>query len=101
MTTAATYHDRMTEKQLMQTIIEAAQHLGWSCYHTFDSRRSTPGFPDIIAVRPPRVIAIETKAKGGRLAQAQIVWLDDLNRSGIPAYVVYPRDLDWCLEVLR
>ncbi len=39
----------MTEKELMQNILDCARLHGWRCYHTFDSRKSDPGFPDIIA----------------------------------------------------
>jgi len=45
--------------------------MGWWSYHTHDSRRSTPGFPDLVLIRPPRVMFIELKRETGRLTTAQ------------------------------
>src|SRR5690606_40011108 len=35
----------MSEAQLLATILQACRKLGLLCYHTYDSRRSEPGFP--------------------------------------------------------
>lgn len=45
-------------------------------YHDYDSRRSTPGFPDLNAVHPDRleVWYIETKTEKGRLTPDQKLW---------------------------
>jgi hypothetical protein len=40
----------MTEKQLQQLIIGACRWAGLLVYHTFDSRRSASGFPDLVIV---------------------------------------------------
>lgn len=73
MTTAA-----VTEKQLQAQVLQLARLSGWRCYHTYDSRRSAPGFPDLVLVRPPRLIFVELKTTTGRLRPTQAEWLDDL-----------------------
>lgn len=90
----------MPEKVLMQAILDAARWQGWLCHHVFDSRRSSPGFPDVVCVRNDRCIAIETKSARGRVSPYQREWLDALARAGVETFVVYPHGLDEILEVL-
>ena len=50
-------------------------------YHTFDSRRSPSGFPDIVAVHrePGRdLLALELKTDVGQVTLAQAAWLEAL-----------------------
>ncbi len=75
MTTAVV---RVTERQLQAQVVQLAQLNGWRCYHTFDSRRSTPGFPDLVLVRPPRCLFVELKTTAGRLRPEQRSWLEAL-----------------------
>lgn len=65
----------MTERDLMQAATDLARTFGWIVYHTFDSRRSEPGFPDLIAVRGSHLLAIECKSATGRVTDAQRTWL--------------------------
>lgn len=64
----------------MRQVEDLARLSGWLCYHTYSSRRSVPGFPDLVMVRPPRVIFAELKSEKGRLRDAQREWLDALRR---------------------
>ena len=93
--TVAEYSDAvakaMSEKELLQNVLDMARSLGWRCYHVFDSRRSEPGWPDIIACRRGRVLAIETKTERGRLTEAQEDWILELSVSGIECHVWRPR----------
>ena len=69
----------MTEKQLQEAVIACAKLLGWRVYHTWDSRRSAPGFPDLVLVLPgSRLIFAELKTETGKVSDAQNQWLDDL-----------------------
>ncbi len=68
----------VTEKQLQAQVVQLARLTGWRCYHTFDSRRSAPGFPDLVLARPPRLIFAELKSEKGRLRPAQVEWLEAL-----------------------
>ena len=67
----------MTERELQQGLIDAAKLAGWLVYHTHDSRRSEPGFPDLVLVHPRRrdLAFIECKSERGRLTHEQQVWL--------------------------
>lgn len=83
----------MREKQLMQNVIDMARLLGYLVYHTFDSRRSEPGFPDIIAVGYDRLLAIECKREKEKPTPAQQNWLDELAYvPGVECYVIRPSD---------
>lgn len=83
----------MTERELYEHIREMALRLGWLVYHTYDSRRSYPGFPDVVLVRPPRLILAELKRERGELSPQQERWLEALRRvPGIAVYVWRPSD---------
>lgn len=68
----------MTEKQLQQAVVACARLLGWRVYHTYDSRRSEPGFPDLCMARNGFVIFAELKTAAGKLRPGQRDWLLDL-----------------------
>lgn len=69
---------RMTEKELQTAVIEMARFMGWRHYHTYDSRRSPEGFPDLVLVRRGRLIFAELKSERGRLTVHQKIWLEEL-----------------------
>lgn len=83
----------VTEKQLMQAVVELAQLLGYLTYHTYDSRRSNMGFPDLVLARPGRLVFAELKAERGKVSPAQTVWARLL--SAAPAEVFLWRPSDW------
>ncbi len=88
----------MTEKQLQAAIVKTARLLGWRVYHTFDSRRSEPGFPDLTMVKDGRLIFAELKSAKGRATEEQLAWLDALGACA-ETYLFYPRDwLDGTVE---
>src|SRR5581483_11407584 len=74
------------EKDVQETILDLAHTLGWRSYHTFDSRRSAGGFPDLVLVRD-RVIFVEVKRVGEKPRADQVVWLDDRAAAGGEVYV--------------
>jgi VRR-NUC domain len=82
----------VTEKQFMAAVVEMAQMLGWLVYHTFDSRRSEAGFPDIVCVRRDRVLFIELKTEKGRLSEEQERWLSALGLAGAEVHCWRPSD---------
>src|SRR5690606_5114711 len=85
----------MSEAQLLATIRQVCRTLGLLCYHTYDSRRSEPGFPDLVIVGlgPGAVLYRELKTERGRLRPEQRTWLDALSRAGQDADIWRPRDL--------
>jgi hypothetical protein len=73
----------------------------WEVYHTHDSRHSPAGFPDLVLVRPPRVIFAELKTATGRVTADQWRWRDLLDGCpGVECYLWRPYDRDEILRVL-
>lgn len=70
---------RLREADFQAQVAELAGYYGWRTYHVFDSRRSNPGFPDLVLVRAPELIFAELKTRTGRVSAAQRDWLADLN----------------------
>ncbi len=94
---------RVTEKEFQTQVLQLARLNGWQTYHTFDSRRSAPGFPDLLLVRPPRCLFVELKATAGRLRPAQVEWLDELAEveRAPEAYLWRPGDFGDIQSTLR
>ena len=92
----------MRERDWQAMVTAAAQHLGYLAYHTADSRRSQPGFPDLCLVRGERLVFLELKTEKGRVRPEQQVWLDALSQvPGVVAMVARPSQWDDVLEILR
>lgn len=81
-----------TERQLQDTLWTCAKRCGWDAYHTHDSRRSEPGFPDLVCVKQGRILFLEIKKQRGRVSPEQRRWIDALAVIGSPvaAFVVRP-----------
>ena len=90
------------ESELQTSILDAARKLGWKHYHTHNSRRSPSGFPDLVLVKPPRVIFAELKREREDPDDEQLVWYGLLIQCpGVESYVWRPRDIDDVLQVLQ
>ena len=82
---------KISEKAFQQQIIEAATYLGYMHYHTWDSRRSVAGYPDLTLVKSGRMIFVEVKVGRNKTSKAQDAWLDMLATCpGVEVYVWYP-----------
>jgi hypothetical protein len=93
MTTTDLSAPTTTEKQLQQAVYDCARRLGWLSYHVHDARKSTPGFPDLLLLKPPRIIVAELKTTTGKLASWQRIWLDAFERiPGVEVYVWRPAE---------
>lgn len=82
----------ITEKQLQELVRELAGYLRLLCYHTHDSRRSEPGFPDLVIVGPNGVLFRELKSARGVLTTDQEQWLSALGAACQNADVWRPGD---------
>lgn len=99
----------MTEADLQNSLRDLARRFGWLTYHTHDSRRSDPGFPDTVLTRGGRLIFAELKSDKGRLRPEQMAWLCALRETcdvlhpsrQVQVFVWRPRDWDAIVEVLR
>lgn len=84
----------MSEREFSEHVrrtLRALQNV--EAYHTHDSRRSEPGFPDFVVLVGDRAWAIELKTATGRVTPAQTRWLAAFAR--LPrwrALVVRPQD---------
>jgi hypothetical protein len=91
----------ITEKEWQTQVVQLARLYGWRLiYHTYDSRRSPSGFPDLVLVRDERLVFVELKAGRGRVSPAQREWLAGLQRTAAEVYVWRPDDVDEVLRVL-
>ncbi len=82
--------DSVTEKIFQLQVIGYAHLRKWKVYHTFDSRRSEPGFPDLFMVRGKRIIFAELKTTKGKLSPPQEEWLAALVQAPCEVYVWTP-----------
>jgi hypothetical protein len=89
------------EKAFMGRVTDYAKLTGWLVYHTHDSRRSQPGFPDLVLLRAPVALFVECKSERGRLRAEQAVFLDTLTACGCDARVWRPGDWPEVVETLR
>lgn len=68
---------------------------GWRVYHTHDSRRSNPGFPDPVLVRDDELIFAELKTEKGRVRPEQAAWIAALHAvPAVDTYLWRPSDFD-------
>lgn len=90
-----------SEAEFQAEVVELAEAQGWRCYHTFDSRRSDPGFPDLVLVRGVVLVFLEIKSAKGRVEPEQKGWIGDLKRVKIvDADIVRPSDWDQIVAIL-
>ncbi len=88
------------EREWQAQVTEAARLLGWRVYHTHDSRRSEPGWPDLAMVRE-RFIVAELKTETGKVSPAQQRWLTALRAAGVETYIWRPSDYERMVQTLR
>ena len=85
------------EDDFLATVTELALLCGWLVYHTYDSRRSQAGFPDLVLARADKLIFAELKTAKGKVRDAQILWLDTLGamantQPNVEVYLWRPKD---------
>lgn len=85
-----------TERDLASYVAQLARLGGWLRYHTYDSRRSTHGFPDEVLAHPQRGLLLfrELKSADGKVRPEQEHWLETLVACAADAAVWRPSDLD-------
>jgi hypothetical protein len=80
-----------TEGEMTQLLLDIAERTGWEKrYHTYDARRSVPGFPDWVLVnrRQRRIIFVELKGFGGVASDEQRDFLAAINDAGGEGYLI-------------
>ncbi len=95
------YHELISEKAFQAQVLELASLYGWLAHHTYDSRRSQPGYPDLALCHPRGdYLLVELKTERGRVRTAQRTWLDALAKAGVECHIWRPRDFDAIVERL-
>ena len=96
---------QVKESAWTRQVIQLARTLGWRVHHSRPAinqrgRWLTPlagaaGLPDLVLVKPPRVVFAELKRQHGyELSEGQRAWLEDLSRCpGVESYVWKPGDV--------
>lgn len=82
---------------------------GFLAYHTLRSQGSDPGFPDLILLRPPRLVIAELKMPGGVFSDWQQAWLYGFEvvaqlagpHLSVEVYRWFPEDMPRIEEILR
>jgi len=91
----------LLERELSSLAIDIAKLGRWRRYHTFDSRRSSHGFPDWVFVRDGRLVFAELKSEDGAVRPEQREWLDDLaDVRSTEVYLWRPADYAEIVRVL-
>ena len=89
----------MKETRFQNQVLKLAKRFGWMAYHTYDARRSEPGFPDLVLVRE-RVLFRELKTDTGSISKAQEAWGGALIKAGADFKVWRPRDMQAIIKEL-
>ena len=92
----------VSERQWREQVLVWAGRSGWLAYFTWSSVHSPAGFPDLVLVRPPRLVFAELKAGRGQPTALQRTWLKRLGQCpGVEAYLWKPSDEDSVQHFLR
>lgn len=100
------------EREFQRALWQYAESHGWKCHYMYRSAQKladgsyrgmgTAGWPDVIAVRGPEMLAIECKTEKGAVRPEQQEWLTALAEvEGIDTYLWRPRDAAEILERLK
>jgi VRR-NUC domain len=92
-TPSTTLPDDTPEGSLLARVRRLATENGWLTFHTYDSRRSEYGFPDLVCTDGTAVLMYELKTNTGKLTPEQQRWLSLLEHTGkVECGVWRPRD---------
>jgi hypothetical protein len=88
------------ETAFQAAVVKRLKEAGWLVYHTYDSRKSEPGFPDLICLRDGHQLVAELKIdKSKKPTAAQQKWLKAFQRiPGAKVFIWSPEDWDVILR---
>jgi hypothetical protein len=84
----------VSEAEFQSKVRALCRFYGLTVYHTHNSQRSDPGFPDLVIVGSSGILFRELKTETGRLTAMQKHWISILQAAGQDADVWRPSDLD-------
>ena len=88
------------EKHFQAQVIKIAKAFGWTYYHTYWSKNSPAGFPDLVLVKN-KILYRELKTEKGRLTPAQKMWGENIKKAGGDWDVWRPSMADKIQEELK
>ena len=96
----------ISELKFQDTIFEYVALRGWRCYHVTNvkGRLRGPGavgFPDLVLLRPPRLIFAELKNEVRGITAEQFLWLEALQKTEAEVYLWRPSDWPEIEEILK
>lgn len=101
----------MSEREWQDQVIDLMHVFGWRVAHFRPAKTErgwrTPvqadgqGFPDLIAARGNRLLAVELKAEKGKLSPQQAVWVESFAQTPAEVYVWRPSEFETVHRILR
>jgi hypothetical protein len=96
----------VSETKFTDEVRRLARTLGWFEYHTYNSRRSTAGFPDLALVREPWLVFAELKTEIGNVTPSQFAWLREMqtvadHADNVWVWVWRPHDMEGIARFLN
>ena len=102
----------MSEAELQRVVVELAEIRGWTVNHvrrTIGGRHgkgwvtgtTLKGWPDLVLIRPPRIVFVELKSDKGRLEPEQDHVLGLLRLCHLEVHVFRPSDWDDIVRTFR
>lgn len=91
----------MNEKEWQELVLHFARLHDWWCFHPYDSKKSAPGWPDLVMIRPPEFVVVELKTDKGTVTDSQRQVLAALEECGIEAHLWRPSDEAEVFERLK
>ncbi len=91
-----------SEKDFQSNVVQLAEPCGWLVYHTFNSRRSQRGFPDLVMVHARRRLLVVAELKVNTpLSAEQYFWLMTFLMITPHVYLWHPEDMVFIEKLLR
>lgn len=102
---------KISEGDFLGQVIDLAHVYGWKVAHFRPAQTKygwrTPvqadgkGFPDLVMLKPPRLVFAELKSEKGKLSPEQEGWLSLLKGiKGIEVYCWKPKDFESIVDIL-
>lgn len=99
--TPAQLRRQQPERSFQRQVTDLLDAYGWIWYHANLSIRDRRGFPDLIACRRDRLLAVELKSADGKPTDEQLEWLVRLSLAGAEVHIWKPDDWAKVDEVTR
>ena len=100
MNPSDSWQREIKEAAYQRMVVDLLTMYRFRVFHTYDSRRSAPGFPDVIATDGQRLFVWEFKTERGQVSPDQEAWIVALRPFATDARVVRPSDWDELVAII-